>query len=131
LSQTLANLRSAICDGDRNVRAQALRVVRYLLRDGEALKEFKHLSLDVFVVRSLDRDSKYNWERAEAIKVRPARARARGGERAAGPIVRARFALSLTSPLSSSKHYNPSTRLLCRARWCSRSSPSPRPRRTI
>lgn len=65
----LTNLRRIAADGERNVRAQAFRAIRYILVDRDCVKEFFSLNIDVFVARALERDEKYVWERMQALKL--------------------------------------------------------------
>lgn len=48
------------------IRNQSLRAMRYLLNDESSVKLFQSCNMDLFVVRSLERDSgKYLWERMQ------------------------------------------------------------------
>jgi hypothetical protein len=61
-------LRLLLLDKEPTLRSQALRVSRYLLTDWEMAYQMIHLNIDLLVVRSMERESKYLWER---MQVRP------------------------------------------------------------
>ncbi|KAI8055952.1 Rapamycin-insensitive companion of mTOR, N-term-domain-containing protein [Syncephalis plumigaleata] len=63
--------RSATISNDRvsELRASALRVVRQTMIHREAIQLLKDLQIDIFIVQSLTRDQRYEWEREQAIKL--------------------------------------------------------------
>jgi hypothetical protein len=61
-------LRLLLVDKEPTLRSQALRVLRYLLTDWHMLSHMLRLNMDLLVVRSLERDSKFLWERMQALK---------------------------------------------------------------
>ena len=61
-------LRLLLVDKEPTLRSQALRVLRYLLTDWHMLEHMLRLNLDLLVVRSLERESKFLWERMQALK---------------------------------------------------------------
>lgn len=62
-------IRMLLVDKEPTLRSQSLRVLRYLLTDWPMVSLIVHeLNMDLFVVRSMERDSKYLWERMQAIK---------------------------------------------------------------
>lgn len=64
----LRAMRLMLVDKEPTVRSQALRALRYLLADWETLSAMLQLNLDLLIVRSLERESKYLWERMQALK---------------------------------------------------------------
>lgn len=61
-------LRLLLVDKEPTLRSQALRVLRYLLSDWVMLSHMLALNLDLLIVRSLERESKFLWERMQALK---------------------------------------------------------------
>jgi len=61
-------LRLLLVDKEPTLRSQALRVLRYLLTDWVMLSHMLTLNLDLLIVRSLERESKFLWERMQALK---------------------------------------------------------------
>ena len=61
-------LRLLMVDKEPTLRSQSLRVLRYLLTDWHMLSHMLRLNLDLLVVRSLERESKFLWERMQALK---------------------------------------------------------------
>ena len=62
-------LRLLTVDKDPNCRAQTLRTLRYVLSSSTSVALFYHFSLDLFLIRALERESKYLWERLQAFKL--------------------------------------------------------------
>ena len=62
-------LRLLSVDKDPMLRAQSLRTLRYLLSSPASVSVFYHLNLDLFLIRSLEREQKYLWERLQAFKL--------------------------------------------------------------
>ena len=62
-------LRLLCVDKDPNCRAQTLRTLRYVLQSTVSVQLFYHFSLDLFLIRALERESKYLWERLQAFKL--------------------------------------------------------------
>ena len=62
-------LRLLTVDKDPNCRAQTLRTLRYVLSSQASVALFYHYSLDLFLIRALERESKYLWERLQAFKL--------------------------------------------------------------
>lgn len=56
-------------DKEQAIRSQAFRVMRYLTTDETVVREMVALNMDLFIARSLERDSKYLWERMQALKL--------------------------------------------------------------
>ena len=61
-------MRLLLVDKEPTLRSQALRVLRYLLADWTMLSHMLTLNLDLLIVRSLERESKFLWERMQALK---------------------------------------------------------------
>jgi len=61
-------LRSLCVDRDQTIRSQTFRVLRYLATDAPTIRAMLSLNIDLLVSRSLERDSKYLWERMHALK---------------------------------------------------------------
>ena len=62
-------LRLLTVDKDPNCRAQTLRTLRYVLSSDLSISLFYHFSLDLFLIRALEREAKYLWERLQAFKL--------------------------------------------------------------
>ena len=62
-------LRLLTADKDPTLRAQSLRTLRYCVNSQQSVQLFYSLNVDLFLIRSLERDSKYLWERLQAFKL--------------------------------------------------------------
>ena len=62
-------LRLLTADKDPTLRAQSLRTLRYAVNSAQSVQLFYQLNIDLFLIRSLERDSKYLWERLQAFKL--------------------------------------------------------------
>ena len=62
-------LRLLLIDKEPTLRSQSLRVLRYLLTDWEMVHQMLLVNLDLMIVRSLERESKFLWERMQALKL--------------------------------------------------------------
>ena len=62
-------LRLLTADKDPTLRAQSLRTLRYCVNSPQSVQLFYALNIDLFLIRSLERDSKYLWERLQAFKL--------------------------------------------------------------
>ena len=54
-------LRLLLVDKEPTLRSQSLRVLRYLLTDWEMVNQMLSLNMDLLIIRSLERESKYLW----------------------------------------------------------------------
>jgi hypothetical protein len=61
-------LRLLLIDKEPTLRSQSLRVLRYLLTDWEMVHQMLVVNMDLLIVRSLERESKFLWERMQALK---------------------------------------------------------------
>lgn len=62
-------LRTLIVDTEQAIRSQALRTARYLTTNEAIIRSMLKLNIDLFVARALERDSKFLWERMQALKL--------------------------------------------------------------
>ncbi len=62
-------MRFLMVDREQAIRAQALRTLRYLATDETVVAEMSALNLDIFIARSLEVESKFVWERMQALKL--------------------------------------------------------------
>jgi hypothetical protein len=62
-------LRSLSADKEAAIRAQSLRCIRYCINDNSSALLMYKLNLDLFIVRGLERESRYMWERMQAFKL--------------------------------------------------------------
>ena len=62
-------LRLLTADKDPTLRAQSLRTLRYCVNSQQSVQLFYALNVDLFLIRSLERESKYLWERLQAFKL--------------------------------------------------------------
>lgn len=62
-------LRLLVLDKDKDVRANALRAARYLIKGEEIIRAMLRLNFDLFLCRSLERDAKFLWERMQSLKL--------------------------------------------------------------
>jgi len=65
----LRALRLLIVDSEQAIRSQALRTARYLTTNEQIIKSMLMLNMDLFISRALERDSKFLWERMQALKL--------------------------------------------------------------
>lgn len=62
-------LRLLFVDKEQAIRSQSFRVMRYIIKDNVIVKVMWKLSMDLLISRSLERDSKFLWERMQALKL--------------------------------------------------------------
>lgn len=65
----LRTLRTLLVDKEQQVRSLAFRVLRYVCKTKAILQQIFSLCIDLFVARALERDSKFLWERMQALKL--------------------------------------------------------------
>ncbi|KAJ3178983.1 hypothetical protein HDU87_003252 [Geranomyces variabilis] len=67
--QIVSSLRSCLVYQSKDLRAHAFRVLRLVATDIEWLEEFVDAHIDIFVMRALTRDQRYEAEREQALKL--------------------------------------------------------------
>ncbi|KAI9599428.1 Rapamycin-insensitive companion of mTOR, N-term-domain-containing protein [Syncephalis fuscata] len=91
----LKGVRPFLNDRVSELRASALRTVKCAMVNREAIQLLKDLQIDIFVVQSLTRDQRYEWEREQAIKlIRTCLEIPRGAEVIPESILRAMVAIA-------------------------------------
>ncbi|KAI8907215.1 Rapamycin-insensitive companion of mTOR, N-term-domain-containing protein [Gorgonomyces haynaldii] len=67
-SNVFGCLRFCLVDPTKEVRALAYRMLRQLIHDKLSLSHFANMHLDVFLIRTLVRDSRFDTEREQALR---------------------------------------------------------------
>ncbi|RKP22381.1 Rapamycin-insensitive companion of mTOR, N-term-domain-containing protein [Syncephalis pseudoplumigaleata] len=65
----LRGVRPFLNDRVSELRAATLRTIRQAMIHREAIQLLKDLQIDLFIVQSMTRDQRYEWEREQAIKL--------------------------------------------------------------
>ena len=69
LMSVLKSVRLLLVDKETAIRSQVLRFLRYLCSEASSCKLLARCNIDLLVARCLERDSKYVWERMQALKL--------------------------------------------------------------
>jgi len=62
-------LRALLNDNSKDIRASTFRALRHLVVDEQAVQELYSQNIDLFIVRSLVRDTRLDTEREQALKL--------------------------------------------------------------
>ncbi|TPX33890.1 hypothetical protein SmJEL517_g03313 [Synchytrium microbalum] len=65
----LKSLRIALVDTSKDVRSHVFRVLRHISLDSDMVQSMLDIHLDLFIVRTLTRDQRYDAEREQALKL--------------------------------------------------------------
>ncbi|RKP05819.1 Rapamycin-insensitive companion of mTOR, middle domain-containing protein [Thamnocephalis sphaerospora] len=67
--QVLFGVRPYLNDRVTEIRAAALRAVRFAIVNATAIQMLRRLRIDIFIVQTLTRDQRFEWEREQAVKI--------------------------------------------------------------